>query len=219
VSGVSVVPLFATPFGVVPLPEAAALNPIVAGMLEEFSAADRQPLPVCTPLYYRSREQPDFEGDAPRALTAAMLRGIKRVVLAATAVEERAMSTWQVQSRVSFAIVRPNGSMPAQSFPMTSWCGIYVVDVPAESTERVNSGALRLYESRLGHMFNDASTSALAVPYASGHYMWQPVAGHLVVFPSSLLHGIAVIRASGQLLLAVMRVRFVAPGQGGWSTW
>jgi len=218
-SGMSVVPIFAAPFGVVPLAEAAPLNSIVAGMLEKRAATDPDPLAVCTPFYYRSREQPDFDEGPAQALTEAMLRGIKRVVLAVTAVEENAMNAWQVQCRVSYAIVRPNGSMPAQSFPMTSWCGIYCLEVPGGPTERVNSGALRLYEGRLGHMFTDASSSALQLPYASGHYMWQPVVGHLAVFPSSLMHGIALIRASGKLALALMRVRFVAPGQGGWSTW
>ena len=84
---------------------------------------------------------------------------------------------------------------------------------------RADSGVLRLYESRLGTMFADATNAAMRVPFTPGHYTWRPVPGQLAVFPAWLTHEIALLRAPGQLVLVTVRVRFVAPGQKGVMRW
>jgi hypothetical protein len=45
------------------------------------------------------------------------------------------------------------------------------------------------------------------------------VAGSLVIFPASLSHEVALLRAAGELVLVTARCRFIAPGQQGFSRW
>jgi hypothetical protein len=115
--------------------------------------------------------------------------------------------------------VAPDGRVPAAIYPLTAWCGIYCVAAPPPSAMRSDSGVLRLYESRLGTMFADATNAAMQVPFTPGHYSWQPVPGQLAVFPGSLTHEIALVRSPGHLVLVTVRVRFVAPGQQGMTRW
>jgi hypothetical protein len=219
VSNLSVVPLFATPFGVVSLPEAQHLNSAVSATLQRHAASDASPLPECTPLYYRSRESEHFGDASVQSLVTHALSGMNRVILAVNAFGEQQLKTWTVQRRVSFAIVESDGGVAPRNFPMTSWCGIYCVGFPSLPADRQDSGVLRLYESRLGHVFSDATTAAMTIPYANGHYAWRPVPGQLAVFPGSVTHGIATNRGSGRLILITLRLRIVAPGQEGWSLW
>jgi hypothetical protein len=102
---------------------------------------------------------------------------------------------------------------------MTAWCAIYCVTAPSLSDDRPDSGVVRLYESRLGTTFQDASNSVMRIPYSASHYAWRPVAGNLIIFPASLTHEVALLRAAGELVLVTARCRFVAPGQQGFSRW
>ena len=116
-------------------------------------------------------------------------------------------------------MVRTNGSVPAAMYPLTAWCAIYCVAAPPPSTTRADSGVLRLYESRLGTMFQDATNSAMRIPFRTSHYAWRPEPGGLAVFPASLTHEIALLRSPGELVLVTMRLRFVVPGQHGFGRW
>jgi hypothetical protein len=68
-------------------------------------------------------------------------------------------------------------------------------------------------------MFQDATNSAMRVPYTQSHYVWRPVAGEMVIFPASVTHEIALLRAGGELTLVTARIRFTAPGQRGLGRW
>jgi hypothetical protein len=154
-----------------------------------------------------------------RQLSAAIFRGVNSVVNVVNDLAEAQLSSFAVQARGWFTIVAPDGRVPATNYPLTAWCGIYCVAAPEASATRRDSGVLRLYESRLGTMFADATNAAMRVPYTPGHYTWRPVPGHLAVFPASLTHEIALVRSPGQLVLVTVRVRFVAPGQTGLARW
>jgi hypothetical protein len=45
------------------------------------------------------------------------------------------------------------------------------------------------------------------------------VAGEMVIFPASVTHEIALLRAGGELTLVTARIRFTAPGQRGLGRW
>jgi hypothetical protein len=219
VSSVSIVPIFATPFAVLGLPEAERLNPTVASILQERAAADADPSPASTPHCYRSREDIRLDDPPVQAVSGEVLRGMAGVVAALNQFSEDRMRALTMQTCASFTIVRSNGSVAAHNFPLTSWCGIYCVEAPEPSADRRDSGVLRLHESRMRNMFSDATNSAMPVPYAMGHYAWRPVPGQLAVFPGSTSHEIALIRSPGSLVLLTLRVRFVAAGQTGWVRW
>jgi hypothetical protein len=217
----SVVPIFATPFGVLRLPAAEKLNPIVAGLLAARAAADHGgATQTSNPLCYRSSDDLMDSSDEPlRTVTAEVLRGVRAVVATVNDFSDAQLQSFALQACGWFTIVRQDGCVPAASYPLTSWCAIYCVEAPQPAPERRDSGVLRLYESRLGTMFADATNSVTRIPYTPGHYTWRPVPGEVAVFPASTTHEIALIRSAGQLVLVTVRARFVAPGQQGLSRW
>jgi len=220
VAAPSVVPILATPFGVVPVPEAGALN---ARLLEIFNArAARAPgaSTAADSLCYQSRDDL-FEWPEPEIATAlrALLGGVYSVVASVNDFPAGQLESFTAQARAWFTIVRPDGAVPSRILPLCSWCAVYCVAAPEHSSARRDSGALRLYESRLGTMFCDATNSVMRLPYTPGHSSWRPVPGQLAVFPAYVMHEIALLREQSPLVLVTMRVRFVAPGQAGWATW
>jgi hypothetical protein len=220
-SPLSVVPIFATPFGVVQLPEAEKLNAVVTRLFAARAAADSSgTAQTSTPLCYRSRDDLlDWTDEPLRRVTDEILRGMWSFVAAVNDFTNAQLQSLTMQARGWFTIVRPDGCLPATSYPLTSWCAIYCVDAPEPSPDRRDSGVLRLYEGRLGTMFSDATNSQPRVPFTPGHYMWQPVPGQMAIFPASVTHEIALIRSPGQLVLVTVRVRFVAPSQEGLPRW
>ena len=215
----SVVPIFATPFAVLTLPEAEKLNAAVTGILMAQAAATPG-AHGSNPLCYIGRDDLlDSAAEPLRSLNAEILRGVSSVAAAVNDFTAEQFHSLAIQARGWFSIVRPDGGLPAVSYPLTSWCGIYCLEAPQVSSTRRDSGVLRLYEARLGTMFSDATNATMRIPFAPGHYTWRPVPGQLAVFPACITHEIAPIRAAGQLTIVTVRVRFVAPGQKGWARW
>jgi hypothetical protein len=217
----SVVPIFATPFGVVQLPEAQRLNEALARLLAARAAADSGAASSESgSSCYRSRDDLLEWSDEPVPMVCGeILRGIWSVIASINSFTEPQLKSLSMQARGWFTIVHPDGALPVTSYPLTSWCGIYCVDSPQPSADRHDSGVLRLYESRLGTMFSDATNAAPRIPFTPGHYTWRPVPGQLAVFPAAIRHEIALIRSAGRLMLVTVRARFVAPGQQGVSRW
>jgi hypothetical protein len=214
-----VVPILATPFGVVPLPDAEALNPALIALFAARMRADGA-APQSNTLCYCSRDDLlEWPEDPVRQLAGAIFRGVNSVVIAVNDFTEAQLNSFAAQARGWFTVVAKDGRVPATTYPLTAWCGIYCVAAPKPSATRVDSGVLRLYESRLGTMFADATNAAMRVPFTPGHYTWRPVPGQLAVFPASLTHEIALVRSPGRLVLVTVRVRFVAPGQQGVARW
>jgi len=102
---------------------------------------------------------------------------------------------------------------------LASWCAIYCVAAPPAPPGRADSGVLRLYESRLGGMFADATTWALRPPFAGGHHLWRPRPGSMALFPAHLAHEVALNRSGGDLVLVRVRIRFANPGQQEAPPW
>jgi len=213
-----VVPILATPFGVMALPEAGALNPALSSLFAARMAADSSP--QASPLCYRSGDDLlEWPEEPVRLLAAAIFKGVYSVVESVNEFTAAQLREFQLEARGWFTIVKPDGSVPAASYPLTAWCGIYCVAAPAPSTTRADGGVLRLYETRLGTMFQDASNSVMKMPFKPNHCSWRPVPGQLAVFPASLTHEIALFRSIGELVLVTVRIRFVGPGQQGMPRW
>lgn len=215
----TVVPILATPFGVVPLPEAELLNPALAALFTARMRAGGADQPG-SPLCFRSRDDfLEWPEEPVRNLAAEIFRGVYTVVNAVNDFTEEQLGSFALQARGWFTIVNTNGGIPAVNYPLSAWCAIYCVAAPALSATRHDSGVLRLYESRFGTMFADATTATMRLPFRPGHYGWRPVPGQLALFPASLTHEIALVRAPEPLMLVTVCVRFVAPGQQGVAKW
>lgn len=216
----SVVPIFATPFAVVELPAATQANPVIGPLLARHAAAHPVAGPESDRFCYRSEDDLlEWNEPAMHELCADMLRGVWSTVATVNSFTPEQLQSLSMQARGSFTIVQPNGHGPATTYPLTSWVGVYCVEAPPSSTERSDSGVLRLYESRLTTMFADATNSTMRLPFTTGHYAWRPIPGQLAIFPGSLTHEIALIRSAGQLTLITVRARFVGTGQEGFSRW
>jgi hypothetical protein len=215
----TVVPILATPFGLLQLPEAAALNPALYSLFTSRMRADGA-RPRQDPFCYRSRDDLlEWPEEPVRKLAAEVFRGVYTVVSAVNDFTEEQLRSFTLQARGWFTVVEPDGAVPAINYPLAAWCTIYCVAAPEPSATRQDSGILRLYESRLGTMFADASTSAMRLPYKPGHFGLRPEPGQLAVFPASLTHEIALVRSPQQLVLVTVCLRFVAPGQQGVARW
>jgi hypothetical protein len=213
-----VVPILATPFGVVPLPEAGALNSALCSLFAARMAADSSR--STNPLCYRSRDDLlEWPEEPVRLLAAAIIRGVYSVVESVNELSGAQLREFKLEARGWFSIVKPDGCIPATTYPNTAWCAIYCVAAPAASSTRADSGVLRLYESRFGTMFHDPTIAVMRMPFKPNHCSWRPVPGQLAVFPASLTHEIALLRSAGELVLATVRVRFAAPGQQGIPQW
>ena len=214
----TVLPILAMPLGVVPLPEAEKLNGALAALFAARAAAGDPP-PQSAHCYRGRDDLLEWPDEPVRQLAAEILGGVYAVVGAVNDFTADQLRSLSVQARAWFTIVRPDGCVPATSYPLTAWCAVYCVEAPEPSAARRDSGVLRLYESRLGTMFADATTSAMRLPFTPGHFAWRPVPGQLAVFPASITHEIALVRSVGQLTLVTARLRFVAPGQSGVARW
>jgi hypothetical protein len=214
----TVVPILATPLGIASIPDSQQINSGLGELFAQRMAADNRPRR--NPLRFSSTDDlMDWPEQPVRRLADAMAGAVYSVVGTLNEFTEAQLRSFRIETRAWFTVVRTNGSVPATNYPMTAWCAIYCVTAPSLSDDRPDSGVVRLYESRLGTTFQDASNSVMRIPYSASHYAWRPVAGNLIIFPASLTHEVALLRAAGELVLVTARCRFVAPGQQGFSRW
>jgi hypothetical protein len=213
-----IVPILATPFGVASLSTGPALNQALTRTFEQHAASALET--PANPLLYRSRDDLfEWPDESVQQLRSAILQGACSVVTSIIEMPEAEFRALRLEARAWFSIVKPDGGVPATSYPLSAWAAVYCVAAPAGDSVRVDSGVLRMYEPRLGSMFQDATSAALHLPFKAAHYSWRPVPGNLAVFPASLMHEIAPVRALGDLVLVTARIRFVAPGQQGIGRW
>jgi len=213
---VHVVPIFATPFGVATLPEASKLNPVLAALFSERAPPHWRTGSGPGALMFRSREDLGEWPEQPvRALLREILGAVRAVAASISELTEEDFAALGAEARAWFTLVRPNGCVRAQSYPNTSWLAVYCVTAPEPSQARIDSGVLRLHESRLSTMFQDPTQGGVRLPYRSGHCTWRPVPGEMAIFPAGLTHEIALVRARGTLTLVSAGVRFVG-ASGAW---
>jgi hypothetical protein len=220
-SAPDVVPIFATPFGVVTLPEAEGLNAELGALFAARARPEsRDPHSPRGGHTFTSRDDlAEWPDDPVKRVIGAMLRGVTAVAASISDLGPADFAALHIQARAWFTIVGADGCVPSTSYPNTSWLGIYCVATPAPARLRFDSGVLRMHETRLGSMFQDPASTAIRIPYRSGHCTWRPVAGQMAVFPAAVTHEIALVRASGPLVIVTARVRFVGTGESWMPPW
>lgn len=213
-----IVPIFAAPLAVVPIEGADELNPVLARHFAA-SATDerRDPSLPADALCFRSREDVfEWRDEAVVRLRRQMLAGVCAVVMEVNGYTEAELEAMALQARARFAIVRPDGCIPAGTAPMASWCAVYCVAAPPGEPRREDSGVLRLYAVRNINMFIDAGNARLRAPFEPSHMTWRLEPGTMAVFPGSLLHEVALNRGTADLVLVGARVRFTGAGGDTW---
>ena len=216
-ANLNIVPIFAAPFAAVAIDEATPLNPALESLfMSRATDAYRDPAIRPDSLCFRSREDVfEWQEEAVAQLRQRMLAGICQVVMAANLYSEAEMRELGLQARARFAIVRPDGCIPAATEPMASWFALYCVTAPATAPSETNSGTLRLFALRHAQMFIDAANYRLRAPFDTSHQVWHPVPGHMAVFPATLLHEVVLNRTDANLVLVGARVRFARHDEVG----
>jgi len=218
---VNLVPIFATPFAVVDLPQLAALNaPLAARLTAQATPEQADPAFRPDPLCFRSRETL-LESREPllAEVFQGLIAGLCEAVMETNVMKREEFVELSMQARSRFTIVRPDGALPAATAPLASWYGLYCVATPPPSPTRADSALLRLYAVRGAQTFIDAASFRMREPYSGSHYTWRPVAGQMAVFPGSMLHEVAMNRSDTDLILIAMRARFAHGEQLGLPGW
>lgn len=220
-AGASLMPIFATPFASMTLDVPQRLNDELAQLFEQRATPqNRDPQSPPNTLLFRSRDNLLEWPDAPvQELRRHLLTSIASIVAALNIYSEAEFEELQMQARSWYSLLRPDGAISAANFFGTSWCAIYCVAAPELLPGRQHSGVLRLYETRLGTAFMDASNWRLRSPFGPAHHTWRPFAGGLALFPATVLHEIALLKATSTLTLVTTRVRFAAPTQESLPQW
>lgn len=213
--GVTLLPLFATPFASVKLDVTDALNVELTTLFQSrVDTVHRAVGAPVNPLCFSSRDDVLDWPDAPvQTLKRHILGAIATVVAAITPYTDEQLGELSVQARGWFSLISPDGGVSARSYPQYSWCAIYCVAAPERDAGRADNGMLRLYESRLSSAYLDASNWHLKPPFEHGHHTWRPMAGYMAVFPAHLLHEIAMLRSKDSMLLVTVCARFADASQ------
>ena len=216
-----VLPIFATPFGVVTLAGAGAMNSALAALfVARALPAWRAPDTTGPAHTFHSREDLTGWHDAPVVqLIEEMLAGVTSVAEAVSELTAEQMAGLRREALCRFSVIGGDGYVAPRSSPNTSWTAVYCVAAPPSSPTRQDSGALRLHEFRPGGMFMDSAQATARMPYRPGHCVWRPVPGQMAVFPAAITHEIALLRADSPLILVTARVRYVGPDQPWMPPW
>jgi hypothetical protein len=215
----TVMPILATPLGVATIAEAAEFNGALCELFMQ-RAASGHGLGPGDPLRTCSTDDLMEWPEAPvQRLAKGVVGAVYQFVASVSQISEPQLRACKLETRAWFTLIRTNGRVPAANYPLTAWCVIYCAAAPPPVEERADSGIVRLYETRLSTSFQDASNAVMRIPYSQAHYAWRPTAGQLVIFPGSLTHEVAPLRAADGLLLVTARLRFVGSDQQGLSRW
>lgn len=216
-----VVPIFATPFAVVTVPEAEAVNPALAALFRERAVPERRAAGGAPgPLIFPSRDDLfDWPEESLRLALREILSGVASVAASISDYSAEQFAALRLEARAWFTIVRPDGSVPATNYPNSSWLGVYCVSAPPPSPARFDSGMLRLHECRPGTPFQDATSGGVRLPYRPSHCNWRLVPGQMAVFPAAITHEIPVLRASSELVTVSVRARFLGSGEAWMPPW
>ena len=112
-----------------------------------------------------------------------------RVIRDMNGYEAETLRRLQIFSDSWFHVTRHGGFTILHSHAMASWSGVYCVD-PGETVEdRPESGVLRFHNPHFySNMFMDEGNRRFRPPYHHGTWSLKLQAGHLILFPSWLLH-------------------------------
>jgi len=193
---VNITPAFAVPIAYAELENSRALNEQLEQLiLLRENDAHRNPAPTHIPQ--REVFESDFDmfrwpEACVQQLRQFVLESLGEVVAQLSGYSPEDMSRLIVRNHAWFHVTRRGGSFVAHNHPMASWSAVYCVRAGEDVPERVDSGALRLLDHRPGsNMFLDPANMRLKQPYGFGHLAVKLRPGHLLLFPSYLMHEVA----------------------------
>jgi uncharacterized protein (TIGR02466 family) len=111
-----------------------------------------------------------------------------------------------------FHVTRRGGFFGVHNHPNASWSGVYCVDPGLPEPGAKNSGLLSFINPMImSAMHLDAGTADMQLPYGYQIAKIFLEAGHLVIFPSWVLHDVKPFEAEGERITIAFNCWFTLP--------
>lgn len=214
VTPVTIAPIFAVPLGDALLQPCESLNQQLEALFLSRQSDDyRNPTPshVAQQETFESRFNLfTWPESCVQQLRAFMLDSIARTVLQTSGVTPAELARLKLHNHTWFHVTRYGGSFVSHNHPLASWSAVYCVRPGEAVPAQPRSGALRLFDPRVGaNAFQDAGNTRLQPAYAVGQRDLHLRAGQLVVFPSYLFHEVAPFYGSDTRITVATNCWFV----------
>ena len=135
-----------------------------------------------------SRQDPDVA-----ALSQFCMRCLSVVVQNMNGYSNAELANMNFFAHSWYHLTRKGGYTAQHNHPMASWSGVYCVDPGDLVPDKQNNGALRFMESRQhASMYMDSGNARWREPFNFGDLAFNLKAGQLLLFPSYLMHEVAV---------------------------
>jgi putative 2-oxoglutarate-Fe(II)-dependent oxygenase superfamily protein len=190
---------FASPIFQTFLPDCGPLNDRLRGLFLDWEAAAvRERGSVPTGVTKVNVYESDFalfnrEDADVGALSQFCMSCLSTVVKNINGYSSAEMANVKFFAHSWYHLTRKGGYTAQHNHPMASWSGVYCVDPGDLVADKHNNGTLRFLESRLNAgMYLDQGNAHWREPFTFGDLAYNLTAGQLLLFPSYLMHEVAL---------------------------
>ncbi|MEJ0086581.1 MAG: putative 2OG-Fe(II) oxygenase [Pseudomonadota bacterium] len=210
-----IVPFFAVPFAFARHPDPASLNARLRALFLERSSggatyANSRPITQRNAAVFESRFDLFRWPDEPvQELKEFCWSELLRVVCDLNGYDAAFRAQLLIYNDAWFHVTRRGGFFGLHNHPNATWSGVYCVDPGSSGAEKRDSGALTFVSPMLAaHMHVDAGNARFSGGFASGLRSLRMEAGHLVLFPSGVLHDVKPFEGDGERITVAFNCWF-----------
>lgn len=206
---------FAVPMGFTRRDPADSLN---RELTELFLAREKEGPKWANPQPYTHRNDRLFEShfdlfkwpDAPvQRLKQYCWDQLLRLVGQLNRYDAAYLAKLRIGADAWFHVTRRGGHFGIHNHPMASWSGVYCVSGGEHDPDQADSGMLTFINPFImTTMFVDAGTAQMGEPYSTSSRSYRLEAGHLVLFPSWLLHEVKAFFGNGERITVAFNAWF-----------
>lgn len=208
-------PAFAVPMGFTRRDPADSLN---RELTELFLAREKEGPRWANPQPYTHRNDHLFEShfdlfkwpEAPvQRLKQYCWQQLLRLVAQLNRYDAQYLNKLVIGADAWYHVTRRGGHFGIHNHPMASWSGVYCVAGGEHDPDQANSGMLTFINPFImTTMFVDAGTAQMGEPYSTSSRSYRLEAGHLVLFPSWLLHEVKAFHGNGERITVAFNAWF-----------
>ena len=199
-----IVPFFAVPFAFADYPNCASLNYELRQLFAQRMAAGAEyenglPLTQRNAQVFESRfDLFRWPEHCVQQLKEFCLRNVLQLVAEINGYDASVVRRLLIQHDSWFHVTKRGGFFGLHNHPNASWSGVYCVDPGRHDSGKLESGLLSFVSPMATTgMFVDAATRGRTGPYAPNGRQVRLTPGHLVLFPSWVLHDVKLYEGEG----------------------
>lgn len=217
-SNLSITTAFASPIIAFAMPNALPLNRDLKTLfLAREAQGDRWRKKIATRTVQTAIFESEFDlfawPDPPvQHLRGFCLSKLGEVIAELNGYDAEQMRRWKLHVDSWFHVTRRGGYIGAHTHPMCSWSGVYCVAAGERPPQFPDSGVLRFPDARpYANMFQDPGNVNLRSPYGSGALNYRLDPGHLLLFPSYLVHEVTPFEGRDERITVAFNVALGDP--------